>query len=336
MQHIILSRTDNLGDALFTTASAALLKKRYPACRISLLARGYVKSISDASPYFDNFIDWGSLATQKDADIVQFLQQENADAIVHILPNKRIAKLAKKARIPFRVGTTHRWFHFLTCNQGVRFTRCKNNAHEAQTNLQLLKPFGIEANYTTEQLAPYFKLELTEALKEDIHSQLDPQRFKLILHPGSNGRIWPVEYYRDLIKQLPQDTFQLFLTGSEKENRRFLEDIVKPCPEAINLIGKLSLEQMFALQKACDGLVAGSTGPLHTAAALGIHTLGLYSNQKTINHKRWGPLGEKAQVLVAEEVCEICETGGSYFDCQCLAEITPSQVKDILLGWLHK
>lgn len=333
MQHIILSRTDNLGDALFTTASAALIKERYPSCKVSLLARGYVKSICDASPYFDNFIDWESLATHKNSEIIQILKNENADAIIHVLPNKRIAMLARKARIPLRVGTTHRWFHLLNCNKGVRFTRCKTNSHEAQTNLRLLAPLGLEEEYTTEQLAPYFKLDLTETLKKEFSNQLDPDRFKLILHPGSNGRIWPVEHYRNLIKQLPQDTFQLFLTGSEKENQRFLEDIIKPCPEAINLMGQLSLEQMFALQKACDGLVAGSTGPLHTAAALGIHTLGLYSDQKTINHERWGPLGEKAEVLVAKKVCDICETGGSYFDCQCLAEISPSQVKNILLGW---
>ncbi|MCE2742473.1 MAG: hypothetical protein LW701_02705, partial [Fluviicola sp.] len=76
----------------------------------------------------------------------------NTEAIVHAFPRKEIAKLAKKAKINFRIGTSHRLFHFLTCNVKVDFTRKNSPYHESQLNFELLRPFGLTSIPSLEEV----------------------------------------------------------------------------------------------------------------------------------------------------------------------------------------
>ena len=60
-QHIIISRTDNIGDVVLTLPLAALLKQYYPQCKVSFLARNYVKDLVLSCPAVDAFINWNEI-----------------------------------------------------------------------------------------------------------------------------------------------------------------------------------------------------------------------------------------------------------------------------------
>jgi ADP-heptose:LPS heptosyltransferase len=62
-----------------------------------------------------------------------------------------------------------------------------------------------------------------------------------------------------------------------------------------------SIEQLAAWLEAARCVVAGSTGPLHLAGALGTPTVGLFPCVKDCLPAQWGPLGERAIDLVAPE-----------------------------------
>jgi ADP-heptose:LPS heptosyltransferase len=92
----------------------------------------------------DKFINWDDLLNAPKTERAQAFRALNADVIIHVFPNKEIAALAKKVRVPMRIGTSHRAYHLLTCTHRLNFTRKRSDFHEAQLNFELLKPFGVK------------------------------------------------------------------------------------------------------------------------------------------------------------------------------------------------
>ncbi|MDF2529338.1 MAG: lipopolysaccharide heptosyltransferase family protein [Gammaproteobacteria bacterium] len=330
---IVIARTDNIGDVVLTLPMAGILKQHYPDAEIVVLARRYVQAVVEAHPSVDGFIDWESLNIKSDSEIVETFKSLKADIILHVFPVKRIAKCAYQAKIPTRVGTTRRWYNWLYCNKRVSFSRKNSQLHEAQLNLKLLSALNINTEYGLPEIIEMGQLKPCPELPDRVKSLLTPDKFNLVIHPGSNGnsKEWPLASFQALLTELPKQKFNIIITGSEAENERLGKALNQTCPEAINTMGKLSLNELIALLGAADGLVVNSTGPLHIASALGIKTLGLFPSQPGKSPDRWGPLGKQAEFLTAS-ICQACinnQTTG----CTCMQSITVPQVKAILIKW---
>ena len=80
--HIALSRTDNIGDLLFTLPLASFLKKNIPNVKITLIARSYVKDIADASDYIDGFISYEDLIKLNIDEADHYIKKYQIDSIV--------------------------------------------------------------------------------------------------------------------------------------------------------------------------------------------------------------------------------------------------------------
>ncbi len=333
---ILLSRVDNIGDVILTLPMAAVLKKHYPDCKVVVMARDYVRAVVAAYPYVDEFLSWSELEALPFAQAVERLRLLNLDLFIHVYPKEPIAKLAAKAKIPYRIGTIRRTYHYLNCNRWVLLRRNRTNLHEMQLNLQLLTPLGIKEKLSLQQLIPLVKLTPpATSLPTEITSAIDTTRFNLIIHPLSNGngKEWPLEYYAKLINSLPQTQFNIFITGSAQEVSS-LTPLISQCPQVHTVCGQLNLAQFLELIHRCDGLLASSTGPLHMAAAIGIKALGLYPPPMDINPIRWGPLGPQAEFIVKPSSCFkncLYPEGRS---CSCLQSITVADVRSVMERWL--
>jgi ADP-heptose:LPS heptosyltransferase len=142
----IISRTDAIGDVVLTLPVAGVLRSLYPSARILFLGRAYTRDIIDACTHIDGFLDWDQL---KESSPAAQLAATGADTIIHIFPDKTIARAAWKARIPQRIGTTNRLYHWLYCNIRVPLSRKNSPWHEAQLNLRLLGPLGAREKLYT-------------------------------------------------------------------------------------------------------------------------------------------------------------------------------------------
>jgi heptosyltransferase-3 len=101
---------------------------------------------------------------------------------------------------------------------------------------------------------------------------------------------------------------------------------------AADLTGQLSLPQLLAFIAQADGLVAGSTGPVHLAAALGRHALGLYPPIRPMHPGRWAPLGPHAEFLVFDKPdCADCRQQPAA--CSCIRAIAAASVAARVLAW---
>ena len=327
-KHIIISRTDSIGDVILTLPIAGLLKEVFPSSRISFLGRTYTRPIIDLSKNIDDFLNWDDFEDMDFSQQVKELKKTQADLIVHVFPVWRIACVAKKAGIKDRLGTTNRFFHWLNCNKLVAMSRRRSDLHEAQLNIKLIKSLtGIE-ELPLDKITGYLGLGSPAHLKDELSEMFDNSRFNLILHPKSKGsaREWGLENYKKLVKILPDDRFRIFITGTGEEGRLIHESgLFSDNPGLVDLTGRLTLPELISVINKADGLLAASTGPLHIAAALDKHALGIYPPIKPMHPGRWAPIGKNASWLVLDKSCNDCRKGK---DCSCIREISPEQVRD--------
>lgn len=298
-QHVVVSRNDAVGDIILALPVCGLIKEYYPSCQVSVLGRTYTRDIALSSAFVDEFInedDWKGCHQQ---DVAATLSKLGIDTIIFLRPDKRLAQLAQLAGIKTRVGTFNRIFHWFTCNKLVWLSRKNSFLHEAQLNIKLLEAIGINKRLELPQIPDYYGLKKPLPLKKKYTDLLDRSRFNLIIHPKSNGNSleWSLEHFSELIRLLSPERFKIFITGSEKEREQLRPWLVNQERYVTDVTGFFSLQEFISFISMSDGLLAASTGPLHIAAALGIHSLGLYTDIRTKEAFRWGPIGKKAEFL---------------------------------------
>jgi ADP-heptose:LPS heptosyltransferase len=294
----LISRTDSIGDVVLTLPICAWLKANIPNCKIIFLGNTYTKPILACYPSIDLILEWKELAAKPKEEQLEILKQLNIDCCIHVFPNKEIARLAKMANIPIRIGTSHRLFHWTTCTVRPNFTRKKSPLHESQLNFELLKPLGLKEIPSLSEISSFYQgfKPQEAALTVDF-----PTTKKIILHPKSQGSAleWPIEKYIDLANKLVVKQWTVYFTGTEKEGLLF-SHLLPKSDFIIDMTGKFSLTEFIAFIAKVDAIVACSTGPLHIGAVLGLKAIGLYSQTRPIHPDRWKPIGKNAIYIVNE------------------------------------
>jgi ADP-heptose:LPS heptosyltransferase len=302
--HILINRLDAMGDVVLQLSTCIYLKRLYPDVTISFLGRSYTKPVIDACNAIDHFINYDELQSLSTNEIAVVFKEKAIDAIVHEFPKRQIAEAAKKAGVKIRIGVTSRNYHFFTCNKLIRLSRRRSDLHEAQQNIYMCKPLGVTHVPTLGTISNFYKNNFnpTVELPTQFKDRLKNDKFNLIIHSKSNGngKEWDLDNFTSLIKRLPEDKFRIFITGSEKEHQLFKTWIPQLPKHVIDVSGKLSLDELIAFIYNANGLLASGTGPLHVAAASGIHTLGLFPISQAINATRWAPLGIKAEHIESD------------------------------------
>ena len=324
---IIISRTDGIGDVILALPMAGVLKELFPDCKIIFLGKSYTKPIIDCCKNIDQFVDWDVLEKLDEQKAVEELKKLEADVFLHVFPRKSIAELAKKARIPLRIGTSSRHYHWGTCNRLIRLSRRKSIFHEAQLNLKILVSLGAKKKFSLEEIPDYYGFSKVKPLNEKFKKLIDKDKFNLLIHPCSKGsaREWGFRNYKRLIDILPKDKFKIFISGTDEESIITRTELIDNFPEIVDLTGKQTLDELISFISQIDGVLAASTGPLHIGAALDKNAIGLYAPMRPIHPGRWAPLGKKATYLVKEKYCSKCRKDNR---CECIESIKPEEVKE--------
>jgi heptosyltransferase-3 len=136
-QRILLSRTDSIGDVILTLPMAGVLKANFPDCEVLFLGRSYTKAVIGSSEHVDLFVNYDEILKRDHQGQIEFMKDLNIDIFIHVFPVKEIAQLAKAARIPKRIGTRNRLWHWFTCTTRVKLSRKNSDLHESQLNMKL-------------------------------------------------------------------------------------------------------------------------------------------------------------------------------------------------------
>ncbi len=123
----------------------------------------------------------------------------------------------------------------------------------------------------------------------------------IALGPTANwdGKIWPparfVELYHALAANIPGARPAIFGGPGEAEARR-AAPVLAALPDAINLVGNLSLPEAAACLRGAKIFIGNDSGLMHLAAAAGTPTLGLFGRSKA---SEYAPAGLRTAIATA-------------------------------------
>lgn len=335
-KHILISRTDNIGDIVLTLPMAARLKQLNPGVKISLLCRRYAADVVRYCDDIDEVVEEEDVAD----DLYGFLRGSDIDTVILAQPSRELAKAAFFARVKHRIGNARqKVYQLIYCNDRVRFSKGLSENHESQINFEFLRPYGDDHIPTREEIPALY--HFTVPHDEALAAGFAPHQFNLILHTKSNGhgREWPVDYYVALAQALGQQAgVRLWLTGSAGEGEWLQQHApaLLALPNVTNTCGSMSLARLTQFIAQADGLIASGTGPLHLSAAIGQRTLGLFPPTRPMHPGRWAALGKRASNLCTDQPsCPGCEKL-RIMTCDCMRRITPDQVLGVVSGWIEE
>jgi len=313
-QHILIARTDKVGDLLLSLPTFQALKKAFPNTRLTALVSPYAKEIVQNHPAVDavelyekgeNL--WG---------LVRRFKALKPDVFIALYPRVQQVWAARLAGIPTRIGTAYRWYSFLLTDK-VKVHRSVCDRHEVEYNLDLVKPLGAEPT------AGKIEFPLTDSERsfaKDLLREkgIKPKGHYVVVHPGHKGSAlnWKPERYGQATLQLcRRKGLRVILTGGPDET-----DLVSqvtahlsglgPDQRPILLIGECTLRQLAAVYEGADCFLSGSTGTMHLAAAVGTPTVSLFCPIPQTTPVRWGPWGNPSTVLMPRNLeCPHCRVG---------------------------
>ena len=309
-QKILIVRTDRIGDVVLSIPLAELVKKKYPDSKITYFIRHYTRALLDGNSFIDDVI----IADEADGEILfkenlEKIKPRKFDTCIVVNPTFKITLIMFLAGIKNRIGTGYRWYSVLFNNK-VYEHRKYGDKHELEYNINLLAKLGIYVKDISKKIK--FHLQIDGDSSETINSILSQRGFKsgnkiIIVHPGSGGSSvdLPKEKLIELTRMLNSlKNISIIITGSKSESELCKEFEISN--SVINLSGILNLSLLKALINEASVFISNSTGPMHIAAALGVHVIGFFPKILACSQKRWGPYTEKKTLFVPTIDCSNC------------------------------
>lgn len=313
-RHILVARTDKIGDLLLSLPSFQALKRTFPGARVTALVSSYAKEIVQAHPAIDAVEIW--TPEEGPFQLAGRLRKLQVDVFIALYPRPLQALAAWMAGIPVRIGTAYRWYGFLF-NRKVRVHRSACDRHEVEYNLDLVKTLG--ANDPEERIE--FPLTDAErAFAKDLLKEkgIAPGTRYVAVHPGHKGSAlnWSPEKYGEAVAHLCQKSgARVVLTAGPDETAlisrvtTFLHSLPAD-QKPVLLIGVCTLRQLAAVYEGADCFLSGSTGTMHLAAAVGTPTVALFCPIPETTPVRWGPWGNESTILMPKGLqCPDCLIG---------------------------
>lgn len=309
--HVLVFRTDRIGDLILSLPLAEAVKRAVPAARVTYCVQRPLEALARMSPFVDGTIGIGGRDLDPaDGDFREVLATLQPDIAFFAYPRPKLAFAVARARVRLRVGTAYRWYSPLFTHK-VREHRKKAARHERDYTLALAERLGMPVRPLPDPklVVPQDASAAAEVFLEE-HGIGHETRF-VVVHPGSGGsaKDWDAENFGLLARALSVHDPRLVILVSGTESEKQLMTRAAAASENARIFQRhLTLPELAAVYARAALFAANSTGPLHLAAAVGTPVLGLYPFERVCNPRRWGPLGARARVLTpdVERGCAAC------------------------------
>ena len=219
----------------------------------------------------------------------RILRESHYDAVLDLQGAVRSAAVARMARTRRRIGESHprEWFARWCFTERI----ATRGAHVIEQDLELA------AAVAGDDLSPVQPWLPVDPSAEAWCDQVLPQSASqpaVLLNPGAGwgAKRWPVERYAAVAAAFAGRGFRVLLNAGPGEEplAEAIESLSAGAAQPLNC----SLAQLIALTRRVALMIAGDTGPLHLACALGRPVVGIYG---PTDPARNGPFGTRSRVL---------------------------------------
>ncbi|WP_117235695.1 glycosyltransferase family 9 protein [Vibrio maerlii] len=305
MQKILVVRNDKIGDFMLAWPSFAMLKASLPDCHITALVPNYTVALAKLCPWIDGIIvdSTEKASKEEQKNLIAEIKAQNFDASINLFSTSYNAKLVWKAKIPYRLAPATK-FAQIFYNQRIKQKRSQSAKPEYEYNLDLIRAFLRDiGKKIVEPTAPYLSFpseKLTEQ-RSKLAAQLELNVDKpwLCLHAGSGGSAnnLSLEQYTQLIASLEGDYEVILTAGPGEEGKaKQLKQMMTKQGIVATVYDKNDGLVDFSRSIACANMfIAGSTGPLHIAAAADVPTVGFFPSKRSATPLRWQPINSQGR-----------------------------------------
>jgi heptosyltransferase-2 len=204
--------------------------------------------------------------------------------------------------------------------------------HEADYCLDLGRAIGVEeTDLSVELFLTEEERRVGAAILKSWRNmgKDDARKLRVGIHlgHGHSAPNWKPERYMELGSfLLTHEEVCVVLTGNQSEAAKARMFQSLHSSRVINLAGRLTLRELIAVVSHLDLLVSASTGPMHIAAGVKVPTLSLFCPLTACSPQLWGPLGNRAEVVLPpEEYCRVKCPGDPHV-CDLEGGIHPTTV----------
>ena len=340
---VLCVRLDALGDVLMTTPALRALKEAREGRRITLLtspggaqAAALVPEVDEVISYDAPWVKTTAPRSSAGADerMIELLRERRFDAAVIFTVYSQsplpAALLCHLAGVRLRAahcrenpyGLLTDWVPEHEPDGGVR--------HEVRRQLDLAAALGAVGG--DERLSLRASGEARAAVSALLeHEGLEPGRPWALIHPGTTApsRRYPPESYAAAASMLAERQGRQVVFSGDRSEIALIDSIrERMTAPSLSLAGRLDLPGLAALIAVAPVLVAGNTGPVHVAAAVGTPVVVLYA----LTNPQHTPWGVTSRVLFHDVPCRwcyksVCPEGHH----RCLRGVEPRSVATAVL-----
>ena len=329
-ERILVVKLDHLGDVLLATPVFSNLRRTYPNTELHALTGAWSRVVLEKHPDVSKVIQYNSPAfcrtgqptsLKQTFQLYRELRRQKYDLMVELRSDWRTVWFAFLRLTPKRLDRAA----LQVANKLglVQFT----GTHETTRNLDVLKQVGIPIPIQTTTFSVTTEDEKWASDFLATH-QIDREHPLIAIHPGSPIELkrWLPERYAELADWLiAQKGAQILFVGVKDEIQIITDIQARMQGASINIAGETTLTQLASILHKCNVFIGNDSGPMHLAAAVGIHTIGLYGPG---DPTRFGPVGAKCQTIRRKLDCPPCSgTTCRFGEEGCMSKI---QVTDVI------
>ena len=345
-KNILVNAMVNLGDVVLTTSALALIKKNYPATKITMLVKRVVAEAVQNNPVVDEVIifDYKSKenSISKMKNMIKEIKRRQFDLSISFDRKLRPALLTFLAGIPKRIGPS-KVFDDNKSKVTWLYTDVINIDHDLNKTLQaetyqtiVRKFFGIDGHEK-----PVFAriMDINNSNVDKLFARLpDTQLNQLKVALCVKGtfplKTWSKEYFAEVVNSLAKKYDAAFYIVGAPNDKSYADEVISQINSLTkvpveNFCGETTLVDLAAIFTRSDLFITVDTGATHIAATTGIKMVTVYG---CTSPDRWHPINDNAVDLTSRESCCPCsvktEECPTYPKPQCLNNVTPDMVID--------
>jgi heptosyltransferase-1 len=302
-QKFLVVRLGSLGDIVHTFPAVAALRESFPSSKIVWLTHPRWRELASAPALANEVweIDTRSLASIR--KMIGAIRREKFSAAIDYQGLWKSAAIAWLARVPIRIGFGKQSAR----ERGAALLYTKtvevepHRVHVVEKNGELSLQAGATSDVGTFSIeAPR---EATEKVKRELR-QKNIEKY-VVLSPGGGwtSKCWPAERFAELASKLFREKGVRSVINCGPGEESLAQKVVSGAGENAATIYSGSFGELMAVLAGAECVVAGDTGPLHLADALGTRSVAIFGpTDPARNGPYLGMKSGKAVVLRAANV----------------------------------
>ncbi len=343
----ILIRANNwIGDVVMISPAVRAIREHFDQARIAILAKGWVLETLRGNPFYDDLVEYDSDGRHRGPGgllrLAGELRRARYDMAVLFQKAFEAAAIARLAGIGLRVGYATDFRRFLLTHP---LPPPQPGTHHVEVFLGIPRALGCRVT----DPFPFFHVdpESRRRAQEWLLRAGAPGRSPLVaLHPGASKapRAWHAGRFALLGRNLTERTGARIILLGGPADRDLLESIAgRMPPESLLPIRlDLSIPDLAGVLERCQLFVGNDSGPMHLAAALGVHVVGIFGPGSP---GRTSPIARDGCVEVISRLYPCSPCRQDFFrECPpapsgkpfCLEEIAVEEVLEAALGMLRR